>query len=1174
MKTTLHNQPRQVCLSTFLLLASIGLVIHSSKGATTYRLADYFYPLTQGNVWIYTDPSGGGGDMLRRVDSAATLITCYSGGSNPRTYTVSAAAIYGAYGTSTGGSGFSPSSDPTDLWIEYVAPGTTWGIYGGDQHSDNGSVWTTRVDPAWLIVSPVAVGQTIAFNSDYYSAGTYQTAMSMTFKLIDTSTIAVPNGTYTNCLHVLYFTTSSAHKGFTNEEWWAFGLGPVKRIHNGGAVELVYSSVVPPPQTPPTITSQPADSTNVVGTTAVFSVAATGAVPMSYLWRRNGNLISGGSYSAYTNVNVKLTDSGSLFSCQVMNTYGAALSSNAVLTVTPPPPQLAPTAMAGDAFLAEIDSGTYPPLADHGYLLLLPANSGGGCQVVGIENVADDTGTYTYTKTGASAAQIGLQLITAKTSSQIDFSFVDASSGSYDLETTSPSGYSQAGRFLLAAGSAPSAVGGKRFSCQVTAGQSPFNGSGSYSILFSTAGNAYQLTGSAGVQDSSGTFSVSSVNRSTLAVRMNDSIIGQFTVFVGFTDNMLSGGFAARASSGGFQVGKFSIVDSISPTLSISFPGSGQQFTNDQVTITGTASDNAAVAAVWCQVGSGPWVQAAGTNNWSASLTLAPGTNIVSAYAADTSGNLSRTSSVPFIFFDSPLALQFVGQGAVQISGPGGYNSSVSSNTNLWLIPGRSYRATASTPKTGFGFTGWNGSVTSTNNPLTFTMRAGFTLTAKFGDTQPPACAITSPAANAPLTNAACTVTGTASDNAAVAAVWCAAGSGAWVQATGTNNWSAGLTLLPGTNGLRAYAVDTSGNVSGTKSSVVILDTLFPLQIAGQGTAQVTGGGLTGTYSRSTNLWLIPGASYAFKATAASGFGLAGWSGSLASTNTTVTLTMAPGLGLTATFVDVTPPTVTVTAPANGAQFTNASCTMTGTASDNVAVASVWGQVGTTAWGQATGTNTWTAALTLAPGTNIVRVYAADAAGNHSAMKTNLLVLKAPLPIHIAGVGTVQVSGGSFSQSFSSDAAPWLVPGQLYSVKAQAVATSGFTFTNWSGSLGGTNWSANLTMAAGQAIGATFVDTQAPSCAITYPAVNAQLTDTVITVTGGAKDNVGVTNVWCALNGTNWLTVITTNNYTNWTATASLPLGSNTVAACAADAAGHLSRTNTVKFVCKPTKSR
>ncbi|MGN6552392.1 MAG: GDSL-type esterase/lipase family protein, partial [Verrucomicrobiota bacterium] len=83
---------------------------------------------------------------------------------------------------------------------------------------------------------------------------------------------------------------------------------------------------------PPAITNQPLSLTARVGSTALFSVMASGQTPLSYQWRHNGTNIPGANSSSYTKTNVQAADSGN-FDVIVSNTGGATVSSTAVLTV-------------------------------------------------------------------------------------------------------------------------------------------------------------------------------------------------------------------------------------------------------------------------------------------------------------------------------------------------------------------------------------------------------------------------------------------------------------------------------------------------------------------------------------------------------------------------------------------------------------------------------------------------------------------------------------------------------------------------------------------------------------------------------------------------------------------------------------------------------------------------
>jgi glucose/arabinose dehydrogenase len=83
----------------------------------------------------------------------------------------------------------------------------------------------------------------------------------------------------------------------------------------------------------PSITTHPSSVTVSVGQSATFTVAATGAAPLSYQWQRNGVNISGATAASYTRSNAQLADSGSQFRCVVSNAAGSATSNAATLTV-------------------------------------------------------------------------------------------------------------------------------------------------------------------------------------------------------------------------------------------------------------------------------------------------------------------------------------------------------------------------------------------------------------------------------------------------------------------------------------------------------------------------------------------------------------------------------------------------------------------------------------------------------------------------------------------------------------------------------------------------------------------------------------------------------------------------------------------------------------------------
>ncbi len=84
----------------------------------------------------------------------------------------------------------------------------------------------------------------------------------------------------------------------------------------------------------PTITTQPQSQSVTVGTTATFSVVATGTAPLSYQWYRNSVAIADETTASYTTADTVSGDNGASFTVTVTNAAGSQSSNAAVLTVT------------------------------------------------------------------------------------------------------------------------------------------------------------------------------------------------------------------------------------------------------------------------------------------------------------------------------------------------------------------------------------------------------------------------------------------------------------------------------------------------------------------------------------------------------------------------------------------------------------------------------------------------------------------------------------------------------------------------------------------------------------------------------------------------------------------------------------------------------------------------
>lgn len=109
-----------------------------------------------------------------------------------------------------------------------------------------------------------------------------------------------------------------------------------------------------------------------------------------------------------------------------------------------------------------------------------------------------------------------------------------------------------------------------------------------------------------------------------------------------------------------------SATDVSRPTVTIQTPMNGSTVVGN-LTVSGTASDNVAVAKVEVQLDDREWLPASGTTTWSWSLDTSNflnGPHALSVRATDSTGNSSLTNSVEVLFFNTPGAyLRRIGGG-------------------------------------------------------------------------------------------------------------------------------------------------------------------------------------------------------------------------------------------------------------------------------------------------------------------------------------------------------------------------------------------------------------------------------------------------------------------------------------------------------------------------------
>jgi hypothetical protein len=163
------------------------------------------------------------------------------------------------------------------------------------------------------------------------------------------------------------------------------------------------------------------------------------------------------------------------------------------------------------------------------------------------------------------------------------------------------------------------------------------------------------------------------------------------------------------------------------PVITFSAPAANSRQTNQTITVTGRASDNAAVTRVEFRLENtngppGEFFPAEGLTSWTAVVSnLVPGTNIVRVRALDSAQLFSEEVARVFMFVEvSPLTLSTNGLGSI-----------TPLRNGQFLDVGKDYTLIAR-PARKYFFSGWSGGLETGANPLTFTMETGLSLQANF----------------------------------------------------------------------------------------------------------------------------------------------------------------------------------------------------------------------------------------------------------------------------------------------------------------------------------------------------------------------------------------------------------------------------------------------------------
>ena len=132
-------------------------------------------------------------------------------------------------------------------------------------------------------------------------------------------------------------TGSSSGSGSTTGSGSSSGSGTTtgsgSPTGSGSATTVSASCSATPAAGSPTISTQPADQTVVVGQHALFNVVATGAT--TYQWCENGTAIAGATSATYYSGALASTDAGDSFTVVVGDSAGSVVSNAAMVHINP-----------------------------------------------------------------------------------------------------------------------------------------------------------------------------------------------------------------------------------------------------------------------------------------------------------------------------------------------------------------------------------------------------------------------------------------------------------------------------------------------------------------------------------------------------------------------------------------------------------------------------------------------------------------------------------------------------------------------------------------------------------------------------------------------------------------------------------------------------------------------
>ena len=218
--------------------------------------------------------------------------------------------------------------------VDYAAGNNAWGVSVGDLDGDGRPdvIFCNQYDNTISIFqNQQPFGGAPAITSQPESQ-TIQSGGVVTFSV---TVVGVPPLSYQwnyNGSNVIGAT--NAWYEITNAQPWQAGNYSVTVTNLLGLAQSsnAFLSIYTIPPAPPFISVQPSNQLVAAGSLTKLTVAAGGTPPLAYQWRWNGTNVLGATNFLLALTNVQVASSGN-YSVKVTNTYGEAISSNAMLSV-------------------------------------------------------------------------------------------------------------------------------------------------------------------------------------------------------------------------------------------------------------------------------------------------------------------------------------------------------------------------------------------------------------------------------------------------------------------------------------------------------------------------------------------------------------------------------------------------------------------------------------------------------------------------------------------------------------------------------------------------------------------------------------------------------------------------------------------------------------------------